>query len=155
METKTYLIIYVAIAFVFEAIFLYYMWGKFKKKMDSPQFQMIKGMVANINSFQALKKKIFNPFTLIFAGIPILVLISPFLFPLTIISMLKKLIFGKSKLEKQADAEQKMMQEAFGQSQDFLKNEGREMHITEIDLDFKIDLNIEEKPNDDGTSKDN
>lgn len=146
METKHYLIIYVAIAFAFEAIFFFFMWRKFKKKMDEPQFQMIKGMVMSIKSAQALKQKIFNPFTLIFLGIPILVLISPFLFPLTIISMLKKMIFGKSKSKEEKYAE--AMEEARLRSQEFMSTEGREIDIAGSgrigDIDFKIDLEIKD-----------
>lgn len=142
METKTILLIYIAVAFVFEAIFFYFMWRKFKKKMDEPQFQMVKGIVMSIKSAQALKKKIWNPFTLIFAGIPILALVSPFIFPLTLISMLKKLIFGKSKLEKEAEAEQKAMEEAQRKAAEFMKTEGH------VNLDFNIDLNIDEKKDD-------
>lgn len=155
METKTILLIYTAVAFVFEAIFFYFMWRKFKKKMDEPQFQMVKGIVMSIKSAQALKKKIWNPFTLIFAGIPILALVSPFIFPLTLISMLKKLIFGKSKLEKEAEAEQKAMEEAQRKAAEFMKTEGHEhinlagkMGIENVNMDFNIDLNIDEKKDD-------
>lgn len=150
METKTYLLIYAAVAFVFEAVFLYFMYRKFKKKMDEPQFQMIKGIVMSIKSAQALKEKVWNPFTLIFVGLPILALISPFLFPLTIASMLRKLIFGKSKLEKEADAEQNMMAQAQKMSDQFMKTEGMEFHASgniedaNMNIDFNIDIKEDE-----------
>lgn len=154
METKHYIIIYVAFAFGFEAIHLLFVWRKFKKKMDEPQFQMVKGVVMSIKSAQSLKKKIFNPFTLIFIGIPMLIIISPFLFPLTIISMIKKLLFGKSKLEKQAEAEMNALSEARRRSEQFMRTED----IGEIDIagrgrigdiDFKIDLEIKDTDTDD------
>ena len=153
METKHYIIIYVAFAFGFEAIHLLFVWRKFKKKMDEPQFQMVKGVVMSIKSAQSLKKKIFNPFTLIFIGIPMLIIISPFLFPLTIISMIKKLLFGKSKLEKQAEAEMNALSEARRRSEQFMRTED----IGEIDIagrgrigdiDFKIDLEIKDTDTD-------
>jgi bacterioferritin (cytochrome b1) len=85
-----------------------------------------------------------------------LALVSPFIFPLTLISMLKKLIFGKSKLEKEAEAEQKAMEEAQRKAAEFMKTEGHE-HINlagkmgvgeDVNLDFNIDLNIDEKKDD-------
>lgn len=150
METKTYLLIYAAVAFVFEAVFLYFMYRKFKKKMDEPQFQMIKGVVMSIKSAQVLKEKIFNPFTLIFVGLPILAVISPFLFPLTIASILRKLIFGKSKLEKEAEAEQNMMAQSQKISDQFMKTEGMEFHASgniedvNMNIDFNIDIKEDE-----------
>lgn len=151
METKHWLIIYAVTAAIFETIYFFFIWKKFKNKMDTnPQFQMIKGMMLSFKSAQSLKKKICNPVTIIFGLFPFIIIISQIIFPFTIISLLKKLIFGKSKLEKEAEAEQIAMGQSFSQVQDFLKNEGRsDMMVNETDFNLDIDLNIDET----GTSK--
>lgn len=145
METKHWLIIYAVTAAVFETIYFFFLWKKFKNKMDTnPQFQMIKGMVLSFKSAQSLKKKIWNPITIVFFVVPIFIIISQIIFPLTIISLLKKLIFGKSKLDKEAEAEQMAMGQSFSQAKDFLKNEGRfDVTVEETDFNLNIDLNID------------
>lgn len=128
IEINETLIYYWLFAIIFETIYcwitLKIVWYKFKKK--SPQQHDY--VLALIDSFKQnpsiyiVWKKIFNPFgyTAIYV---IFCIIAPIFFPFSLIILLKKMVGYKSKLEKKAYA----MEQAYDKSQEWLKNEGREM----------------------------
>jgi len=116
------LIIWLSI-FIFEVIHLYINWVNFKKKMKKNEtvMFMVEAFKKSPN-FLRLWKMIYNPFTL-FVLLMILAIISPVVFIFSAFSLLKKLVGYKSKLQKQAEAEEKAMEEAKKKSEEFMKNE--------------------------------
>lgn len=121
-----FLILYIITASVTEFIILLRAHKKIKEAIaKDATLQMIKNMVLSSASGKLLKKYLFHWYGFVFVGIPLLVIISPLLFPYTLYSWLRSLIFGKSKLEKAAEAEAKAMEAAEAESKKFMETEGR------------------------------
>lgn len=133
------LLIYLIVSVIYEGITFIISWKQFKKKLDgTPQLQMLKMMFSATASMENLKKKFLNWYTIGFVGVPFLIIISPFLFPYTLFGHLRRLIFGKTKLEKRAEEEQKQYDEARKRSEDFMRNEGRQPNVeTSTYINFK------------------
>jgi|ERR1700741_1286431 len=117
-------ITYFIISVIFELFAIYFGWKSLKKKMaGNPMISMAKASILSLASGQLLKKKLIS-IPIIAVVFIALLIAAPIIFPFSLFSKIKKLIFGKSKLEKQAEAEGKAQEEAYNKSQEWLKNEG-------------------------------
>lgn len=119
---------YWIIAIVFETLYSFIsiktQWRKLKKNTQTYQTLMImKDTFKQVASTKLLWKSIFSPATYI-AGYIILCLVAPIFFPFSMFKILRKAIFGKNKLEKKSEEEEKAFDEARQRSEDFMKNEG-------------------------------
>jgi hypothetical protein len=91
------------------------------KLKNNEMIRVIKNIATDTNSGKFMKRKVVF-YAIIFT--PILLLMFLIMFPFSVLSLIKKAIFGKSKLEKEAEAESQMMEESKRRSEEWLKNEG-------------------------------
>src|ERR1035437_787147 len=129
------LILYVIVAVVYHAVRFYISWRKFKKKAEVNQsWKAIKDVILTFANGRLLKKKLLNFYT-----IPLIVILAVitccYILPFCIFDLLKKSVGYKTKTEKEAEEENRLMEEAHIKSQEFLKNEGRG-DINDIHVDF-------------------
>lgn len=118
---------------VFESIYIYIQWVRFKRKGELyDRIMEIKSAMLQSASFKFMYKKIFNPFV-ITAFLIFFSIVSMFMLPLSLWELFKKLIGYKSKLEKQADEEAA----AYARAKDFMKDEG------DIGVESEIVINCE------------
>lgn len=118
----TTLIIYCTVAILHESITFYLNYKKVKVKLkNNEMIRVIKNIATDTNSGKFMKRKVVF-YAIIFT--PILLLMFLIMFPFSVLSLIKKAIFGKSKLEKEAEAESQMMEESKRRSEEWLKNEG-------------------------------
>ena len=121
-----YFLCYWAVSIIIEAADMYWGFKTVKKELEKkPMAMMIwnslkTSMPANL---EKIRKIIFGP-TGYILGFVFLAIASPFMLPFTLIRHFKKAIGYKSKLDKQADAETKQMEEAEISAKEFMKHEG-------------------------------
>ena len=80
---------------------------KLLKMLQEPQFIYMKGIFSEVfksASVTRLKKAIFNPYNYFICGLVVFI-ISPFLVPITLWSLIKKIFKIKTKLDKQIEQE--------------------------------------------------
>ncbi len=118
-------LIYWTIAFNFEVVYIFFMWRRYKKKAQQhPYFPMVMSYYEGSPTFRSAIKKMVSPYTAI-VGLVLLLFVSPFMFPFSLVQILQEAIGYKSKLEKEADAEQAEQAEIAKKAQEFMKHEGR------------------------------
>lgn len=116
---------YWILSIIFEAVYCFYLWKQAKKKLAKyPSVAVFLNALKSVASAQLILKKIFGPLGYSI-GFVLLCIISPVMFPFSIITLFKKLIGYKSKLEKKAEEELKDAERAEQRSNDFMRNEGR------------------------------
>lgn len=113
-------VIYCVIAVLSESIWLYSGWKKMKVH---PHFIVLKNAALGSANGKWLLKNAW--IFIVFVIIPVFIIFCPFLFAFTLGSNTYKLFFGKSKLQKDAEAEGERFIKAQQASEDFLKNKGR------------------------------
>lgn len=122
-----YLLIYSIVAVVFEAIFTLIEWKKAKSYISKNiQVQQFLQAFLSVPTFQNLYQKIWNWYTMIFIGGPLFIIVSQFLFPYSLFLKTRRLLFGKTKLEKESDKHKKAME----RTDEWMKNEGEEETTT-------------------------
>lgn len=131
IHINTYFLYYWLVAIIGVSIELYFIYKSGKKKLTQMGIMpMITGYLSHSPSLQLIRKTIFSPLGFILGSV-FLIIVAPFMFPFSVITGIKKIVGYKSKLEKQADAEEKQMEEAMAaskrESAEFMKNEVREM----------------------------
>jgi len=130
-----YLIAYIIIAVIFEAIYFVVSFKKglkkFKQKPEYEQYKAFYKSLMSSASMMLLKTKIWNWYTVSFVMIPLFIFVSPFLFPSSLFSLIKKMFGYKSKLEKKAEVEEKLSEEASIKAKEWMKNEGDMNHVDE------------------------
>ena len=123
-----YLIIYAVIAVIFEAIYIYIEFkkglNKLKQKPEYEHYKSFYKAIFSTASMMLLKSKIWNWYTITFVFIPLFIFVSPFLFPSSLFSLIKKVFGYKSKLENKADIEEKLSEEASIKAKEWMENEG-------------------------------
>lgn len=118
-------IIYWIFAVLFETIYLYFGWQRAKKQLlANTGIQMFVSIAKQNANYQSLKRKIWNPYTIIFVAIPLGIIVSPFLLPLSLFSLVKKIIGYKTKLEKAAEEERKRFEESEKKHKEWMEKEG-------------------------------
>lgn len=125
---NAYVLYYWAFAIVFETIYSYITfkqaWKKLKKTVEAHEYVMdMINAVKQMASAKFLWKKIFSPYGY-FIGYLIFCIVAPFLFIASLVTLSKKLIGYKSKLEKDAEVEEKMAEEAQKEAKEWMANEG-------------------------------
>lgn len=131
-----YLLIYWIFSVIYESINIYFLRKSFLKKANEIDgIKLVKQYFMESANFQNVKQKIWNPFTIIFGFTPLFIIISPFLLPLSLFSLIKKLTGYKTKLEKRAEAETKAMEEAQKRNEEWLRTEGER-----LPENFKINI---------------
>ena len=122
-----YFIYYWIFSILFECTYLFFEFRKLRNKYNTkPEYEQVRLIVNTYMQMAAIKllyKKVVSPVGLI-GSFVFLSIVSPFVFPFTLISLFKTLIGYKSKLEKQVELETKQFEEAKKWSDDFMKNEG-------------------------------
>lgn len=120
-------LIYVAVSVVFETLYLGYHYKNLKKKLvKNESLSMFKMMMQHNDALKALKKKVLNWYTITFVSV-IWIVLCPFLMPVTLLFILKRFVFGKSKSEKKAEKDLKEMEDGHAKAKEWMKNEGRDM----------------------------
>jgi len=110
---------------VFEAVYTYISWLKFKKALKQQEFaKMVVEAYKQSPSFKLMVRIIFNPISCVIL-FSLFVIVSPLSFIWTIFGLSKKVIGYKSKLQKESEAELAAIEKAKKHSEDFMKNEGR------------------------------
>ncbi len=121
------LLVYLTVAVLYESISILNAWSKFKKKPEYYHpFKSTKDAVLENKYFQVLKAKVFNYYTIPFIIFPFCVLFFGLLFPFSIYSLIKRSLFGKSKLEKEAESESIAMEHASNKAKEFMATEGEQ-----------------------------
>jgi hypothetical protein len=123
-----FLFIYSIIATSYTAGYLFmgfwYLKKRFKASSDQQQYwQILKSTFLDTKRGQFLKKRVWNPFTFCLVFLPVFIFVSQFAFPLVLLSGIKRLMFGKSKLEIEALEEAKEIEEHDKKAADNLQNE--------------------------------
>ena len=116
-------------AIIFEAIYCFYLWKQAKKKIAKNAVVMLFiNTMKTIPSLQLILNKIIGPLGFS-VGFVLLSIVSPIMFPFSVLTLLKKLIGYKSRLEKKAEEHEKMYEKAEADakrhSDNFMRNEGR------------------------------
>jgi len=125
---------------IFEAIYIFILWEKFKKKTQEHKFvMMLKEAYKNNVSLKLIYKMIFSPLGF-FLGFCFLSIVSPVMFLFSLLTLFKKIIGYKSKLEKEAEKQSKEDEEAIQRSKEFMKKEGCEIE-GEIHIDVDKETN--------------
>ncbi len=123
-----YLIAYIILSVVFESIYLFFGIKNFKNKLklkpEYAQYTSIYYALLERPSIQLLKQRLWNWYTITFIFTPLFIILSPFLLPPSLFSLIKKLFGYKSKLEKEAEIEEKSAEEARIRAEEWMKNEG-------------------------------
>lgn len=141
-----YLIAYVIIAVIFESIYLIISWKKSKKEIEKKEqikvfLNVMKRIYSQSASIKALKEKIWNWYTIPLVITPLFIIVASLIFPFTLFTVTRKGLGIKTELEKKAEVERKLMDEAQKKSEEFMKNEG-ECCIPVIEgEEIKDDLN--------------
>lgn len=118
---------YWIITIIYETINVIIIWKKFKKKTEQHEmFVAYKEALKRSASMQMLWKAIFSPLGASIAFI-FMCIVSPIMFPFSLITLFKKLIGYKSELEKKVEVEEKSYEEAKKRSDHFMKNEVMEL----------------------------
>lgn len=122
-------LIYIITSVVYECFNVFFSYKKIKKKINErPDLKdfinIYKTSFLNSKNGQYLKSKVWNWYIVSFVYVPMFIVISQFLFPFSLFSHLRKLIFGKSELQKEAEDESKKYEDAKKKSDEWLKNEG-------------------------------
>lgn len=126
---KIIALIYIIISVIYECVSVIFGYKKIKKKINErPDLQnfinVYKTSFLNTKNGQYIKSKVWNWYVIPFVYVPMFIIISQFLFPFSLFSHLRILIFGKSELQKEAENESKKYEDAKKESDDWLKNEG-------------------------------
>lgn len=110
---------------IFEAVYFYISWRKFKKQARNNQFvKILIEVYKSSPSCKLLLRIVFNPATILII-IGLFILFSPLSFIWSLIAIFKKAIGYKSKLQKESDIEIAEIERAKKKSEEFMKNEGR------------------------------
>jgi len=134
------IIIYSIIAVIYESIYVSIEWKKVKKKfLDNISIQMFLQMMSTSEAGKTIKKAFKNPFY-IFIGFLLFVVASPFLFPLSIFSLIKRAIKYESEAEKRMKAEAMSIEQAKKDSEEFMKHEGVFSPEEEIIIEHEVPL---------------
>ncbi|MFA7307643.1 MAG: hypothetical protein WC026_13325 [Hyphomicrobium sp.] len=121
---KLILICYWTFTVLYESIFIVIEWKRFKKKMEKNEMiQVLKMTYQQSAQMQLFWKRIWSPLGF-FVGFTFLCITSPVLFVFSVQTLLKKLFGYKSALEKRAEEEAKMMEEAQQKRDEFMRTEG-------------------------------
>ena len=114
---------YIVVAVLYTSIRLYLAINSLKKdKLD--KFIALSAFISSAKEALStgigttLKKKYWNWYMISFMYIPLFIIISQFVFPFSLLSIARKLLFGKNDIEK--------MDESYQRSQEFMRNEGCE-----------------------------
>lgn len=135
-----YIIIYALVASLTSAIQLIYGLKKLKSVDKTHQYiAMMKKVFSQMASFQNMKKKVWNWYMISFVYVPMGLIVSQFIFPITILTFFRKLIFGKTKLEKKAAIEKQKFEELANESEEFMKIEA---DIHPLDGDIIVDDSV-------------
>ena len=122
-----YLITYIVIAVIFQTIYTIISYKKALKKFKQKhEYDFLKHFYEDFfssPSMRSLKLKIWNWYTIMFVFIPMSIFICQFLFPFSLLSIIKKLLGYKSKLQKEVDIEEKEMDEASKKHDEFMRTE--------------------------------
>ncbi len=136
------ILFYWAFALIFEIIYTYFQYKNFKKKIrNNPYYPFFQNMYNSSSSVKLLLSNLYHPVTIV-GGFVTMAIISPFVFPFSLIDFIKDIVGYKSKLEKASDAEVERMEAAKKASEDFMKTEGvfspnEELHgHHELDIEF-------------------
>ena len=128
---NTYFLFYWICAIVFETIYVYTLWKEAKKQMVKyPMLMTFKETFMKTAGLQLVYNMLFSPPTFIL-GFVLLCFASPLIFPFSLLTLFKKLIGYKSKLEKQADDITESYEKSKKESEEFMKNEDRRNVETE------------------------
>jgi len=122
---QTTIVLYVTVSAFWQVISIWVGYLKIieKAKTDSV-YQSILYVLKNTTNGKLLKKQVMVP-AMIIMGISVIIA-SPILFPIELFRHLRRLFFGKSELEKKAEAEaEKIRQQT---PADFPQGEGRDNH---------------------------
>lgn len=125
-------IAYVIVAEVYELIHFYIGCRKLLKyKENNSWFRALFASLSASPNMRVLAKRVVNPFTIVFVGIPFILMLNLFIFPFSIFYLVRKWIGIKSDLEKKAEAESVAIEMAIRRNNDFMKNEN--MYIDPIE----------------------
>ena len=119
------IILYIVVSVIYNVIGFIIAYKQLMNKIEG--IDVLKGMkqmFLQSAQIKLLKSKIWNWYTILFLGVPLFIFISPFLFPLSLFKLIKKTFGYKSKLQKESEIEEKLMQDSQKKSEEFMKNEG-------------------------------
>ncbi len=117
---------YVIVSVLFETVYTYFQYKKVKNKLSTNETVVVfKMMFAENPAFKNLKKTVTSWYAITFGAL-VWIALCQVLFPVTLLFILKRLLFGKSKSEKKAIQHLKEMEEAEARAKEWMRTEGKQ-----------------------------